>query len=224
LKESCDTFFYRVGLRLGVERIAKYSRLLGLGGLTGVDLGEEKRGLIPTIRWKKEKLGEEWQEGETLSVAVGQGAVLVTPLQAARMMAVIANGGRLVTPRILSQKRGESTETVSVSRENLDLVRLALADVVLEPGGTAYTSRSEKVSFGGKTGTAQVISEEGRLRLRQRHLYGDHAWFVGFAPVEVPRIVISVLVEHGGFGASAAAPIASRVIEHYMEISGGTSL
>lgn len=223
LAESCDTYFYQLGMRLGVDRIAKYARLFGLGSTTGIDLPEEKAGLIPTSEWKRKTFGEEWYAGEDLSVAVGQGSVLVTPLQGAVLMAELINGGHRISPHLLQgpEKEHPFEDEIPVAEETLKLVRSALADVVRDPAGTAHGIYSEKISIGGKTGTAQVISEEGRRRAVGSVNLRDHAWFVAFAPVEEPRIAVSVLVEHGGFGASAAAPIAKAVIEKFMELSKG---
>ncbi len=226
--ESCDTFFYQMGSRLGVDRMAHYATGLGLGEPTGIDLPEEKGGLIPTTAWKRRLFKEEWQPGENLSVAVGQGAVLVTPLQNALMVAAVANEGRRLQPRLVQkilsptgeEKRMEPEipQEVPISDESLRRLREAMGGVVANPAGTAHGSRSAIVSIGGKTGTAQVISEEGRQRAGGGVELRDHAWFIAFAPVENPRIAVSVLVEHGGFGASAAAPIAKAVIEKYFNL------
>lgn len=232
LAESCDTYFYQLGLRLGVDRIARYAHLLGLGEKTGLEIHQEKNGLIPSTDWKKKNLGQDWMTGETLSVAVGQGAVLVTPAQNALLFGQLANGGFRIQPHLtrgifdqlphLAETYPSSTEwnpeKIDLSVRTLDLIRKALVDVVASPGGTAHGSRSPRVSFGGKTGTAQVISEEGKQRAGGGAQFEDHAWFVAFAPADSPEIVVSVFVEHGGFGASSAAPIAKKVIEKYSEI------
>ncbi|MBI4197304.1 MAG: penicillin-binding protein 2 [Deltaproteobacteria bacterium] len=231
LVQSCDTFFYELGLRLGADRLAKYAHYLGLGEKTGIDLWSEKEGLIPTEEWKKKAFGEPWYAGENLSIAVGQGSVLVTPLQSARMMAIVANGGRSLRPHLAQSVQRDEGEIqapffegeqdvsvrIPVSEENLSLVRAALADVVATPQGTAYGSRSSLVAMGGKTGTAQVISEEAKKRVGGTGRFEDHAWFVAFAPVSNPQIAVAVLVEHGGFGAQAAAPIAKVVVEKFMQ-------
>ncbi len=216
LTASCDTFFYQLGLKLGVDRIARYASLLGLGQKTGLGLTEEKRGLVPTTDWKRRTFGSEWLPGENLSVAVGQGALLVTPLQNAVMIATLVNGGKRITPHLIQGQEAIPEET-PFSEDHLKRIREALIDVVADPSGTAYGSRSSIATFGGKTGTAQVISEEGRQRAGGGESLKDHAWFVAFAPARDPEIAVSVLVEHGGFGASAAAPIAKAVIEKYAE-------
>jgi penicillin-binding protein 2 len=227
IASSCDTFFYQVGLRLGVDRLAKYARLLGFGQKTGIDLDGEKGGTIPTSEWKRKVFKQEWQAGENLSIAVGQGYNTVTPLQNALMAARVASG-KAVRPhliravedeegRILEEGKGEA-EPLPVSEKTLELVRAGMADVV-KPGGTAAGSRSPLVAIAGKTGTAQVISEEGKARARGINTQ-DHAWFIAYAPAEEPRIAVGVIVEHGGFGASAAAPIVRDVIEKYMELQG----
>ena len=228
IASSCDTFFYQVGLRLGVDRLAKYANLFGFGQKTGVDVEGEKGGTIPTSEWKKRVFKQEWQPGENLSIAVGQGYNTVTPLQSALMAARVASG-KEVRPHILKAVENEEGDVLQegevgedrllpVSDETLEIVRAGMADVV-EPGGTAAGSRSSYVKMAGKTGTAQVISEEGKARARGINTQ-DHAWFIAFAPVDDPRIAVGVLVEHGGFGASAAAPIAKDVIEKYLELEG----
>lgn len=220
LTESCDTFFYQVGLKLGVDRLAKYAAYFRLGQKTGLELEEEKTGLIPTEAWKVKAFGQPWFPGETLSVAVGQGSVLVSPLQNALLIATVANRGAWLRPTLLKRSDVEGSQVrIPVSRETWDIILPALAGVVESPSGTAHGIRSSLVSIGGKTGTAQVISEEGRRRAGGGVEFQDHAWFVAFAPVEDPKIAVAVLVEHGGFGASAAAPIARNLIEKYFELS-----
>ncbi len=227
IAESCDTFFYQVGLRLGVDRIAKYAHILGLGSKTGIDLDGEKNGTIPTSAWKKRLFKEEWQPGENLSIAVGQGYDTETPIQNALMVARVALG-KAVTPhlmmsvededgKILKKPELKEPASLTISQKTFEIVRAGMLDAIESAGGTAHGSRSPFFKMAGKTGTAQVISDEGK-----GHAYGintgDHAWFVVYAPYEDPRIAVSVIVEHGGFGASAAAPIAKAVIEKYMQL------
>lgn len=227
IAESCDTFFYQVGLRLGVDRIAKYAHRLGLGSKTGIDLDGEKNGTIPTREWKKRFFKEEWQPGENLSIAVGQGYDTETPLQNALMVARVALG-KAIKPhllmsiedeeeKILKQPDVKAPELLPISQKTFEIVRAGMLDTVESPGGTAHGSRSQFFKMAGKTGTAQVISEEGKARARGINT-GDHAWFVVYAPYEDPHIAVAVIVEHGGFGASAAAPIAKAVIEKYMQL------
>jgi len=222
--ESCDVYFYQLGTRLGIDNIATYARLLGLGRPTGIDLSSEKGGIVPSSEWKLKARGEAWHPGETLSVAIGQGYLTVTPMQLASMVGAVATGS-YHRPQLLKGIRDAATGQVNpapaiegkplpLSPHTLSLIRSALAGVVSEPHGTAYASRSTQVSFGGKTGTAQVVAEHSGNR--QEDELKDHAWFVAFAPVTAPQIVVVVLVEHGGHGGSAAAPVAKKMIESYI--------
>jgi penicillin-binding protein 2 len=168
LRESCDVYFYRVGMRLGVEKLAKYARAFGLGRPTGVPLPHEAAGHVPDSEWKKRRFGEPWQEGETLSLSIGQGFTQVTPLQLARMVSVVANGGRLVTPTLVKTVipvGGEPVpeppglmKRVPVKPEHLELIHRGLVGVVNEPHGTARRARLPGITVAGKTGTAQVVS------------------------------------------------------------------
>ncbi len=229
IAESCDTFFYQVGLRLGVDKIAKYAHLLGLGRKTGIDMDGEKSGTIPTAEWKRKMFKQEWQPGENLSIAVGQGYDTVTPMQNALMVSQIALG-RKIQPHILKAIENEEGtvirqpeiaegKSLPISEKTLRIVRAGMMDAIESPGGTAHGSQLNIVKMAGKTGTAQVISEEGKSKVKGMNT-GDHAWFVVYAPVEDPRIAVSVIVEHGGFGASAAAPIAKDVLEKYLKTEG----
>jgi penicillin-binding protein 2 len=230
LEQSCDVFFYQVGEAVGVDTLAKYARAFGLGALTGIRLSQEAKGLIPTKEWKLKRLGRPWQGGETLSVAIGQGFDLVTPLQMAVLVGTVGNGGKRFKPRLIRgiapDSEGEASDTQSesgghlkISEATLSLVRQGLWDVVNKRRGTAWRSRLKDVEFSGKTGTAQVvgrppagIKDEEQIK----ELHKDHAWFVAYAPSEHPQIAIAVIVEHGEHGSSAAAPIASKIIETYL--------
>jgi penicillin-binding protein 2 len=236
LVESCDVYFYQVAQRVGIERLAYYARELGLGSPTGIDLGGEVGGLVPTSAWKLRRFGQPWVEGETLSVGIGQGFNLLTPIQLARTYAAIANGGTLWRPFVVREvrdpegptleRRGpEPVSQVPVSEETLALVRRALRGVVHDPHGTGYVMRGLPggVEAAGKTGTAQVIAlaedvpeNDDEIPIAQR----DHAWFVTYVPPENPRIVVAVVVEHGGHGGSAAAPVARRAVEAFLQAEG----
>jgi penicillin-binding protein 2 len=228
--QSCDVYFYKMGERLGVDRIARYAKALGLGRLSGVDLDFERSGLIPDTEWKQRVKKEEWNPGETLSVAIGQGYDLVTPLQNALMMARVAGRGRDVTPylvREIGHPNGsrtvrfpkESSSDVSLSEAQWDLLLKALRGVVQDPSGTAHKIALKEITIGGKTGTAQVVGYDTYGRKAQSRKTEDHAWFVAFAPVEDPAIAVSVVVEHGGHGGTAAAPVAQAVIKKYAEMN-----
>ncbi|MBI5234190.1 MAG: penicillin-binding protein 2 [Deltaproteobacteria bacterium] len=233
--ESADTFFYQAGLRVGVDNIALYAKRFGLGTKTGVALYNEKTGIVPSSEWKKKTLGAQWYSGETLSVAVGQGFAATTPMQMLIAYSAIANGGTLYIPKIIEEVKTPDGDIITgfdpekkarllVSKETLDILKKALRGVVAENGGTAGMLRLENIAIAGKTGTAQVAV----LKERTKDVAGipyelrDHAWFVGFAPYEDPSIAVVVLVEHGGFGASAAAPVALEVIKAYLLQNGNT--
>jgi penicillin-binding protein 2 len=232
--QSCDVFFYNVGYQLGVDMIAKYSRLFGLGEPTGIELESEKKGLIPTIEWKKRVRGEPWYPGETLSVAIGQGYVSVTPLQLVNMISVVANGGTLFQPKIfkgvLEKQTRQVEEPLPMPSRRVDLnprtfavLREALKGVVSDPEGTARSSRSSIVEIAGKTGTAQVIGTRPRAPTEPiPKEFLDHAWFGAFAPASDPKIAVVVLVENSGHGGSVAAPIAKEIIETYLAYDRST--
>ncbi len=231
LAESCDVYFYQVGQRLGVDKLAKYARLFGLGKLTGVEMEHEKAGVVPTEAWKKKRLGKVWQEGETLSVAIGQGFNLVTPVQLAMMTAALANGGTLYEPTIVEEVKDPDGHVISTFEpamlerlsgqgKNLKLVREGLVEAVNGKRGTGRRARvSDKdIVVGGKTGTAQVVRLKKYIHLKEEDIpykYRDHALFICFAPADNPEIAVAVVVEHGLHGSTAAAPIAGAVLEKY---------
>ncbi len=216
--ESCDVFFYNVGLKMGVDRIHAMASAIGLGRTAGIDLPGEKQGLVPSSEWKKKTQGVPWYEGETLSVSIGQGAVWLTPLQLAQLASFVANQGTTYKPRLVDKVVGPDGKlikklepvmesNVKLKKETIALVNDAMRGVVNEQRGTAYGSRIQDISMGGKTGTAQTVAlEKGRGA-------GDHAWFIAYAPTENPSVAMCILVEHGGHGASAAAPFAKALTE-----------
>ena len=215
--ESCDVFFYNLGLRLGVDRIHEMSDIIGLGRVTGIDLPGEKDGLVPSTKWKKKTYGQPWFEGETVSVSIGQGAVWLTPAQLVQLASFVANEGinykphivnRIVSPegKVLKTFEPVINANVKLKKDTIRLVKEGMKGVVNEGSGTAYGSRLENVSMSGKTGTAQSVGEKGRN-------LGDHAWFIAYAPSDNPSVAISVLVEYGGHGSSAAAPVAKMVTD-----------
>ncbi len=224
--ESCDVYFYQLGMRLGVNRIAKYASAAGLGSPTGFPLGKERPGLVPTSDWKKKRFGVPWQGGENLSVAIGQGYNLATPLQIACTLSALFNGGKYYQPRIARAVRAPHGEdlaeipplvlrNIPISEETIEFVREALWGVVNAPGGTGARARVEGYNVAGKTGTSQVIQrKEGKSEPTSPE-FQDHAWFACFAPSSNPEIVVAVLVEHGGGGGANAAPVARQVLESY---------
>lgn len=230
LRESCDVYFYRLGERLGVDRIARYAKMLGLGSSYGIGLENEKEGLVPTSEWKERRFGKKWLPGETLPVAIGQGYVLATPIQLAVMTAAIASEGTMYRPylvrkvlspegKVLREYRPEVVSRVSFRPENWEAVKKGMIAVVNEAGGTGGRARLYEVRVAGKTGTSQVVKlRKGKGATPYR--YRDHALFVAFAPVEKPEIAVAVVVEHGEHGGSAAAPIAGRILLAYFEGKG----
>lgn len=215
--ESCDVYFYEIGKRLGIDTLSKYASDFGLGEPVGVELEGERAGLVPTVAWKLRTKKEKWYKGETLNVVIGQGYLSATPIQMARLMAAVVNGGKLVRPHIL---KGESSEnrpdsTIVIKPENIRLIKKALMGVVSDPNGTGRLARSDIVKIGGKTGTSQVVGGSTYGDVPEK--YRDHAWFVAFAPEENPQISVSVFIEHGGYGSTAAAPIAKRLIEAFFK-------
>ncbi len=228
LTESCDVYFYKLGQELGVDRLAWYARAFGLGSPTGVDLDHEASGLVPTAAWKKKRVGVSWQKGETLSIVIGQGFNLATPLQMAMVAAAVGNGGTRYRPKIVKTIRTADGKTVyesqpevvgrlPISEDNLNLVRQGLFDVVNTRHGTAWRSRLKDVAMCGKTGTAQVVGRrEDSDGDGETDPIKDHAWFVAYAPSERPTIAVAVIVEHGEHGSSAAAPVAAEMIRYYL--------
>jgi penicillin-binding protein 2 len=216
LIHSCNIFFYQGGLKVGAEAIVRYARAFGLGAPSGVDLGGEKPGLVPTIAPSRSGR-RAWQAGETVNISIGQGRLLVTPLQIARMMAAVANGGVLWKPRLVQRvERADGTtayESSSKMTGQVDLspavwsfLRHALSGVVNE-GGTGGAARIPGVLVAGKTGTAQSVAKSDSSKGQ------DHAWFASFAPADDPQVVVVVLVERGGKGGQVAAPIARQIYQ-----------
>jgi penicillin-binding protein 2 len=215
--QSCDVFFYNVGKRLGIDRIAYYAYQLGLGHKTGIDLPSEEDGLVPSAEWKQRVFKQKWYPGETISVAIGQGAMISTPLQLARTVGGIAMGGIFHQPHLLKTDKEDNVARFPLQEETTEKVTQGMFGVVND-GGTAAGARLEGIEFCGKTGTAQLISSEGMKRVgRGLRRLVDNAWFVGYAPRRNPEIVVAVLVEHGEHGSTAAAPIARDIIRAYYD-------
>ncbi len=213
ITESCDVFFYNTGLRLGVDNIHSMADLIGITKPTGIDLPGEKSGFVPSTEWKRRVYHEKWYDGETPSVAIGQGAVWLTPIDLMQLASFMGNEGVTFKPQIVNRivsPEGKKIKVfepvmasnVKLNKEAIALVKEGMRSVVNEPRGTAYASRSESVSISGKTGSAQ--SGTGG---------GDHAWFIAYAPSDMPSVAMGILVEHALHGATAAAPIAKTVAE-----------
>jgi len=229
ISESCDVYFYQVGLRVGVDKLAEFANKFGLGHKSGIELEHEKSGLTPTKEWKRKKYGQKWQDGETLSVAIGQGFNLVTPLQICLMTATIANGGKQYLPQIIEKITDpdgrvlEQFEPVVVTELQgderfLPLIRDGMEEVIQGRRGTARLVRIKGLTIGGKTGTAQVVRLKEYKHSKEEDIpykFRDHAWFTCYAPAEDPEIAVTVLVEHGLHGGSGAGPVARAILEAY---------
>ena len=227
---SCDTYFYELAARLGIDTIAKYAHSVGIGEKTGIDLPDEASGVMPSTEWKLRTFHEKWYAGETVSVGIGQGAVAVTPIQLLRAIAGIASGGVLKRPhvvfpselsrgmyqQILENYPGSGDATIQESPETWQIITEGMYNTV-NGGGTAVASRLQGIDFAGKTGTAEVVNHSAGVKSLGKGNERANAWFVGIAPRRNPDIAVVVLNEHGGWGADAAAPIAASVIEAYVD-------
>ncbi|MEE8349322.1 MAG: penicillin-binding protein 2 [Acidobacteriota bacterium] len=222
IQHSCNVYFYLLGQKLGIQDIASFSRRLGLGDSMGIDLLGEVMGLVPSEEWKREVRGEPWYAGETISLAIGQGPLLVTPAQLARAVGIVATGKapRLHLIKTESPQPPEQSlfPTPHFSPENLEMVRDALWSAVNE-GGTGRAAQVTGFDVAGKTGTAQTISLETREKLsdEEAEQFEPNAWFVGFAPRDDPEIVVAVILQRGGSGGSGAAPVAREVLKVYFD-------
>lgn len=223
LAQSCDVFFYELGSKLGIDQIEKYSRLVGLGVATGIDLPNEKQGLVPSTRWKIRFLREKWYPGETISVSIGQGALTVTPIQMAYAIGGLVTGGEWHRPHLIPWEvlGGLSEDFKPPQPKRISLDPTAVQEIVrglwgvVNDGGTGTRAQLPGYEICGKTGTAQVVSR--RLQLKSTEIgHKDNAWFVGFAPCQQPEIVVVSLLEHGEHG-HLAAPIVRDVIKTYFD-------
>jgi penicillin-binding protein 2 len=229
IEESCDVYFYDLAHRLGIDRIHEFSAPFGLGQRTGLDITNERAGILPSRQWKRRARGQVWFPGETLNVGIGQGHMLTTPLQLAAMTAIIASRGVHYQPRLLRSQNGVHKDAapallVEASDANWDRIHLAMRDVFHGQHGSARAvGRGALVTMAGKSGTAQVIgiaqdAEYNAAELQERHR--DHGLFIAFAPFDDPVIAVAVVVENGGGGSSVAAPIARKVMERYLQEAG----
>jgi penicillin-binding protein 2 len=216
--ESCDIFFYNVGMRLGIDRLSYYGTKLGLGHKTGIDLPSEEQGLMPSAEWVERVFHRKWYAGETISVSTGQGAVTTTPLQLARTIGGIAMGGVFKQPHLLKDAPNVGEERFALSEPTVEKITDAMYGVVNEEGGTARSIRLPGIEVSGKSGTAQVIGYATRERVGKKKQFEDNAWFVGYAPRRNPEIVVSVLVQESGkHGGEAAGPVVRDVIKAYYD-------
>lgn len=224
--QSCDVYFYGLGLKVGPEAVARLETDAGLGTVTGIDLPGERKGLVPDPEWKRRVMKEKWYDSESAMVGIGQGPIHVTPLEMLVAYSAIATGGEVVRPRVVTQaiardgrveeRRPETLRRLDWNPEHVAFIRKALWGVVND-FGTAAAAKVPGVAVGGKTGTAQVAAMKGKVVKSEDlpHHLRDHAWFVGLAPVEAPEICVVAMVEHGGHGGSAAAPVVKAVIQEY---------
>jgi penicillin-binding protein 2 len=232
LVESCDVYFYTVGKMLGVDKIARYAKLFGLGEPTGIELAHERKGLVPTKEWKLARMKEPWQLGETISISIGQGFNLTTPLQLVQAYSTLANGGTRWRPHLvrrielsdgsvekeyLPEKKGE----LKLSQQTMAVLGSALWGVVNEPGGTGAAARRPQTDVCGKSGTSQVIglpqNDKARQAKKIAAFHKDHALFVCYAPMKSPEIAIAVIAENAGGGGAVAAPIARKILNAYFD-------
>lgn len=228
LAVSCNAFYFQVGQLLGIELIEKYAKLMGLGVQTGIDLPSEVAGIVPSDEWKRKKYGVRWYPGDTLPVSIGQGYVVASPIQMATMISTIANGGTVYKPHLVKRENYRSAggakdipstvvRQTGISPQVMADTREIAAGVVNDKGATGGAAKFEEFRVGGKTGTAQV-TVLGREKSAEG--LGDHAWFVAMAPVEKPEIALAIIVENGGHGGTAAAPISHQIMEVFFRKKG----
>jgi penicillin-binding protein 2 len=227
---SCDTYYYGLAVEMGIDTIHDFLARMGFGAKTGIDIDGELQGLAPSAEWKMQRFKQKWFAGDTVSVGIGQGYLLTTPLQLAAAVATLANGGTPVHPRLVKAVENPRTqerrdlpsrngESLGINPENLKLITAAMVDVT-RPGGTAaQASQGAAYSIAAKTGTAQVVGmkqDEKYDEKRVKEQFRDHALFIAYAPAEDPKLALAILVENGGHGGSTAAPIARQVFDYYL--------
>jgi len=224
IKQSCDVFFYEISKKLGIYKIAEVAKDFGLGQSYDISMPNQKTGIVPNKKWKKEKIGESWYAGETLISAIGQGFVLTNPFQLVVMTSIIASDGKMIEPTIIKGNRVNFKTNEKYFKE-IKIIKKAMFKVVNENKGTAFKSRLDDIKFAGKTGTSQVrrisLSERESDDFREKEQEWknrDHALFVGYMPYDDPKYSISVIIEHGGSGASTAAPIAKQIFNYINEL------
>jgi len=228
IAKSCNIFFYALGYKLGISKIARHAQQLGLGECTGIDLPGERSGVMPSPEWKERVRKSKWYAGETISVSIGQGAVSVTPLQILRAVSAVITGGNLVTPHVVLHAASSSPDPnnwpiiqLPVGEENARKIRQGMWNSV-NNYGTGHNAQIPGLDICGKTGTVQVLSKETREeRSVDASEFEDHSWFVGFASRDNPEISVVVFIEHGGTGGVAAAPLAREIFKAYYEIHRG---
>ena len=227
IEQSCDVYFYELGLKIGIDKIALMMKKLGLGQYYDIEINDKSKGVVPNIEWKLKRDGLQWSMGETLNASIGQGYLLTTPLQLTTMVSRIANGKFSVMPTLMINKNQNRFEPMKINPQYLDFIKKSMERVVTGTNGTAknYKIGSKTVEMAGKTGTVQVVRiseaerEKGLIKNEDRPWKKrDHALFVGYAPISKPKYAISVVVEHGGSGSSVAAPIARDVFKYIFKV------
>ena len=227
IEQSCDVFFYELGLKVGIDKIALMMKKLGLGQYYNIQIHDRAKGVVPNIQWKLKRDGLNWSLGETLNASIGQGYLLTTPLQLVTMVSRIANSKFAVSPSLIMSSENKKFNELNINVEHLNFIKKAMEKVVVGRNGTArhYKIGSKNIEMAGKTGTVQVVRiseaerEQGLIKNEDRpRKRRDHALFVGYAPVLNPRYAVSVVVEHGGSGSSVAAPIARDVFKHLFKL------
>jgi penicillin-binding protein 2 len=227
---SCDTYYYGLATDMGIDGVHEYLEKFGFGKKTGLDMEGESPGLLPSQDWKRRRFNQIWYPGDTVSVGIGQGYTLVTPMQLAYATAVLANNGVGYRPHLVKPLANLNDDTaepanpaaeinLSLKPEHLDLVRRAMTAVTLPGGTAAWAGSGASYQFAGKTGTAQVIGMKQGEKYVEKDVserHRDHAWFIAFAPADKPRIALAVLAENAGHGGTVAAPIARKVIDYYL--------
>ncbi len=217
VNQSCDIFFYNLGIKLGIDRIAYYASHLGLGHKTGIDLPSEEAGLVPSEDWVERVFHRRWYPGETVSVSIGQGALTTTPLQLARVIGGIASGGVFMQPHMLKDAQNVTEEKFPLSESTVEKITDDMYGVV-NAGGTGAALKLQGIEFSGKSGTAQVIGYGTRDRVGKQKRFLDNGWFVGYAPKRDPEICVAVLVqETGQHGGESAGPVVRDVIKAYYD-------
>ena len=224
---SCDTFFYGLGVELGIPKLNIVLKRFGFGEKTNIDMPNEKRGLIASNKWKKAKYKKKWYQGETAITAIGQGYTQTTPIQLALATAKLINRNNNLRPHLLKESntsdhmksKVSDSKNINTDTDNLDLIKKGMSLVTKEGGTAAFISKNSSYNISAKTGTAQVFSlkkdeiyDESKLPDRLK----DHALFIAFAPSENPQLVIAIVVENGGHGGSTAGPIAKKVFDAYL--------
>jgi penicillin-binding protein 2 len=225
IRNSCNIYHYQVAKKMGIDEISRYAKMLGFGAKTGIDLPGEKAGLVPNPQWKREVRKERWQPGETISVGIGQGPLMVTPLQVALYTSIIANRGRKVTPHLLNsqslagKRLFSEKDAVDIELSTFETVIQGMWEVV-NKGGTGWAANVKGFDICGKTGSTQLISTEKDKEKKveeeeEEEEAKTHSWFTGFAPRDNPKIVVTVIIEYGGMGGATAAPIARKLFNSY---------